>query len=160
MKLWECRMMMTVSFCCLHTQLTSGNECFDRNAFIEEKWCKRGCQNKPKRFESYERLYSFLHGLVTTINIPLRELRNCVPAGLSFPCWTYELIVPTEHCVMAFHSIVILALIAKLTQSFCYLDKDFTRSNYRSCNILKLLSATGRTTRRAQFLSPPSVTLI
>ncbi len=36
------------------------------------------------------------------------------------------LIVPTEHCVMAFHSIVILALIAKLNQSFCYLDKGFT----------------------------------
>ena len=39
----------------------------------------------------------------------------------------YELIVPTEHCVMALHSIVILALIAKQSQSFCYLDKGFTR---------------------------------
>ncbi len=41
---------------------------------------------------------------------------------------SYELIVPIEHCVMALHSIVILALIAELSQSFCYLDKGFTRA--------------------------------
>ena len=43
---------------------------------------------------------------------------------------SYELIVPTEHCAMALLSIVVLALIAKLSQSFCYLDKRFTRTRF------------------------------
>ncbi len=51
---------------------------------------------------------------------------------------SYKLIIPTEHCVMALYSIVILALIAKLSQSFCYLDKGFTRLKEINGNDSKL----------------------
>ena len=52
---------------------------------------------------------------------------------------------------MAIHSIVVLALIAELIQSFCYLDKRFTRSHsmelqfsgFYAVYMLSLLVVTG-----------------